>query len=167
MEFRRMKLLSAISVMTLAMSATNAALLDVTPGGFSELYPPQVFYWLLGTHPQVAGGNFFDPDQPKLFTWSPYEPLGQANFTVARTSYTGAFVSWNLAGTDYGAQFVLVEGILYEANIYASDSWQDIYDSGFINNRSSLQAIIFYGPAQFCVQGGPMKTAIEKQRIKD
>ena len=151
-----------IAGITLALASNvTAALIDVTPGGFSELDPPPVLYWLFQTHQQVAGGNFFDPLQPKVFTWSPYEPLGPPYFTVAPTGYTSAFVAWNLAGTSYGygVQFVLVEGQLYCANIYASDSWQDIYDSGFIVNRSSLEAIIFYGVGPFA---GHMELWIEK-----
>jgi hypothetical protein len=145
------------STLILAMRA-QAALLDLTPGGFSELNPPQIFWWLVQTQNQVAGGNFFDQSNPKNFTWSPYEPLGADNFTVIRTGIQSALVGWHLQGTQYGCQFVLIEGQNGFANIYASDALQMIHDIGFIWDGAPPIGIVFYGPGPFLHLNHPMKT---------
>jgi len=141
----------------------QAALLDLTPGGFNENDLPPIFIWLITTQNQVAGGNFFDQNNPKNFTWSPYEPLGADNFTVIRTGIQSALVGWHLQGTQYGCQFVLIEGQNGFANIYASDALQTTHDIGFTWDGSWIQGIVFYGPGPFLHLNHPIKTWIERQ----
>lgn len=150
-------------IILFSATVARAQLINLTPGGFNENNAPAIFYWLLNTQNQVAGGNFFDPDSPKTFTWSPFEPLGERNFFVIRTDVRRAMVGWHLNNTPYTAQYVLVEGENGYANIYQSDNFQVTHNAGHVLNGSPIQAIIFYGSGPFMKLNQPMKTWIQRK----
>ncbi|HEV3100143.1 MAG TPA: hypothetical protein VGY75_10570 [Candidatus Udaeobacter sp.] len=130
-------------LIALLVSGAHAALVDLTPGGFSENNAPPVFFWLLNTQMQIAGANI----SGNQVTWSPFEPLGANQFSIAPFG-TNAFVSWNTLGTGYVCQYVLVESNTDRANIYAvSAIHPGPVGMGMtpIDSRSTIQAIIFYG----------------------
>jgi hypothetical protein len=101
-------------LLALLASSAHAALVDLTPGGFSENSPPPIFLWLIETQTQIAGANIIN----NQVVWSPFEPLGPQQFSISPFG-ANAFVSWNTFGTGYVCQYVLVEGNNGRANIYA------------------------------------------------
>ena len=124
-------------------SISQATLIDLTPGGFSENKPPQVFYDLILHHSQIAGANI----NGNTVNWSPFEPLGPNEFSITPLG-TDAIISWDLALTDgYIFTYLLLEGTNSQANIYQVPGPQIINGTAYvtIDNVSTIQAIIFYG----------------------
>jgi hypothetical protein len=126
----------------LLASSAHAALVDLTPGGFSELNPPPVWVWLVTTQTQIAGANIAN----NQVTWSPFEPLGPNQFSIIPFG-TKAIVTWNTLGTGYVLEYVLLEANNDNANIYAPASSHLPVGMGYvvIDNFSNIQGITFYG----------------------
>jgi hypothetical protein len=132
-------------LLLLAFLASNAhaALVDLTPGGFSKNKPPPVWVWLLTTQSQIAGANIIN----NQVEWSPFEPLGPKQFSIIPFG-AKAVITWDTVGTGYSFQFLLLEGNNGRANIYGRTD--DIpVGLGFvtIDIISEIQAITFYGDA--------------------
>jgi hypothetical protein len=98
--------------------------------------------WLLTTQTQIAGANIID----NQVEWSPFEPLGPDQFSIIPFG-TKAVVTWNLFGTGYEFQYLLLEAHGGNANIYALPTSHLPVGMGYvvIDNLSDIQAIIFYG----------------------
>ena len=127
----------------LLASSAHAALIDLTPGGFSKNKPPPIWVWLVGTQTQIAGANITN----NQVTWSPFEPLGPDQFSIIPFTIK-AVITWDTVGTGYSFQYILLEGNNGRANIYGRTDDLPV-GMGFvrIDDFSEVQAIIFYGAA--------------------
>jgi hypothetical protein len=100
-----------------AASRAHATLIDVTPGGFSLLNRPPIFFTVVAL-PQLAGVNI----NGTQVVWSPFEPFGPNQFSIT-TDGINASISWDLTSTDgFLLQYVLLEGVGRIDNIYRAQT---------------------------------------------
>jgi hypothetical protein len=138
-----MKKLIVMLAVLLAAGSAHATLIDVTPGGFSLLNPPPIFFTVVAL-PQLAGANI----NGTQVVWSPFEPFGPNQFSIT-TDGINASISWDLTSTDgFFLQYVLVEGVGGIDNIYRPpNDNQRFQGDGFatIDGLTQIQGIVFFG----------------------
>jgi hypothetical protein len=120
------KLIIIIGLLATANSS-HATLIDLTPGGFHK-----------GAGANIDGNSVH---------WSQFEPFGSNEFSIIPLG-PNALISWDLSLTDgYMFQYLLLEGVNHQANIYRVPGAQFIDGTAYVtvDNFSMIQAIIFYG----------------------
>jgi hypothetical protein len=136
------KLIIIIGLLATANSS-HATLIDLTPGGFHEGDLSPVFVNLILHNSQIAGANI----DGNSVHWSQFEPFGSNEFSIIPLG-PNALISWDLSLTDgYMFQYLLLEGVNDQANIYRVPGAQFIDGTAYVtvDNFSMIQAIIFYG----------------------
>jgi hypothetical protein len=120
----------------------HATLIDLTPGGFSELNTPPNVAFVFGL-PFLAGANI----NGNTVNWSPFVPFGPNEFSITPLG-ANAIISWDLSLTNGQLfQYLLLEAANLQANIYHVSPPEMIDGTGFvtIDDFSTIQAIIFIG----------------------
>jgi hypothetical protein len=144
---------STIALLLIALAGNaRATLIDLTPGGFSPLNPPQVYIdWVNNNFGHNAFGIAYETPSG----WVPGF-LGPPLFTSTSLGGSTAALSWNLTGTPYSMGWVFVGGPDGIVNMYQVSLDQMLSGEGLItiNGIYNITGIGIYGPVRISTPDG-------------